>query len=717
MKKEDTYMKKDFQDMNDPFRLDRRDFLKYLGGGIVIAVSSNSVQNIFGQSSPLLQEEPDFNAYLHVGEDGRVTCLTGKIEMGQGPITSLPMELADELDVKLEDVDIIMGDTDRCPWDRGTFGSLTTRVFGQLMRAAVAEARAVLLEMASESLAVPVGRLMVVDGIVFDMNNAGHKVSYAQLAKGKEIFRELDAPPKMKDHTQFKIMGTSHLRSDSALKVTGQAKYSGDIQLPGMLYARIVRPPALGARLKSVDTSAAEQIDGVETFRDGDLVAILHPHPDMAEEAVKKVKADFVVTEMNVNHETIFEHLLKSANDSREIEKEGQLSEGIKASDEIIEHEYHDGYVAHAPIENHSATAVMEGARMIIWGSTQTPFRAKEDVAEVLGMPEKHVHVRQIFLGGGFGGKTSNQQIIEAARIAKGTGKPIQVVWTRREEFLYDRLRPAAVVKIKSGINTSGQITLWDYGVYFAGSRGSEHFYNIPHHHTLAWDISRGSEPAHPFYTGAWRAPANNTNTFARESQIDIMAARVGIDPVEFRLRNLKDEKMIRVLRTAAEKFGWTPAPAPSGRGYGVACGIDAGTCVCVMVEASVNKESGHVQVKRATVVQDMGMVVNPQGAIIQAEGCVTMGLGYALSEEIEFEGSKMITENFDTYEFTRFSWAPKIDVHFIDAQDQAPQGGGEPAIICMGGCLANAIFDATGARVFRMPMTPRRIMDAMQKA
>ena len=372
--------------------------------------------------------------------------------------------------------------------------------------------------------------------------------------------------------------------------------------------------------------------------------------------------------------------------------------------------------MAHAPIENHSATAMMEGDRMVIWGSTQTPFRAKEDVAEILGMPEKNVHVRQIFLGGGFGGKTSNQQIIEAARIARGTGKPIQNVWTRREEFLYDRLRPAAVVKIKSGIDTSGHISLWDYGVYFAGSRGSEHFYNIPHHQTLSWDVSRGSEPAHPFFTGAWRAPANNTNTFARESQIDIMAEKAGMDSVEFRLENLKDQKMIRVLRTAAEKFGWTPEAGPSGRGFGVACGIDAGTWVCVMVEVDVDKKTGHVQVKRATVAQDMGMVVNPQGATIQAEGCVIMGLGYALTEEIEFEGSRMLTENFDAYEFTRFSWTPEIDVHLIDAQDQPPQGGGEPAIICMGGCVANAIFDATGARLFRMPMTPERILEAMKK-
>jgi CO/xanthine dehydrogenase Mo-binding subunit len=323
--------------------------------------------------------------------------------------------------------------------------------------------------------------------------------------------------------------------------------------------------------------------------------------------------------------------------------------------------------------------------------------------------------VKQVFVGGGFGGKNTNQQVVEAARMAKATGKPVQVAWTRREEFFYDRLRPAAVVKIKSGITGDGKISLWDYNVYFAGSRGSTNFYDLPNHQILSWDAARGAGPVHPFYTGPWRAPANNTNTFARESQLDIMAAKAGIDPVEFRLMNLKDEKMIRVLKTAADKFGWTPAAGPSGRGYGVACGIDAGTYVTLMAEADVDKNTGYVKVKRVVAVQDMGMVVNPLGAREQAEGCVTMGLGYALTEDIQFEGSNMLTRNFDTYEFTRFSWVPEIDVVLIDAQDQPPQGGGEPAIICVGGMVANAIFDATGARLFSMPMNRGRVLEALK--
>jgi CO/xanthine dehydrogenase Mo-binding subunit len=282
---------------------------------------------------------------------------------------------------------------------------------------------------------------------------------------------------------------------------------------------------------------------------------------------------------------------------------------------------------------------------------------------------------------------------------------------------MYDRLRPAAVVKLKSGLDADGRISLWDYNLYFGGTRGAVHFYDIPDHRTQSFSAERGTM-SHPFFTGAWRAPSNNTNTFARESQIEIMAAAAGEDALEFRLKHLEgDPKMAELLRAGADKFGWAPAKGPSGRGFGIACGIDAGTYAAVFVEVEVDDTTGHVQVKRAVAAQNMGMVVNPQGAIIQAEGCVIMGMGYALSEEIKFEKREMLTRNLDTYGWARFSWTPEIDVVLIDAQDDPPQGGGEPAIICMGGAIANAIFDATGARLYQQPMTPERVLAAIREA
>ncbi len=707
--KEDEYMELDFTDIKTPFTLDRREFFKIVGGGIFIFLTIGDFSTAEAQRRQL---PSDFNAFLRVGEDGRVTCFTGKIEMGQGVITSLAQMLADELDVPLDSVDMVMGDTDLCPYDRGTSGSRTTRGFGPPLRAAGAEARAVVMELAAEHLKLPVSQLKVEAGVVSDKNNSRNKVAYAQLTKGKRIERHLEEKPPVKDFTEFKVIGKPVMRRDALEKVTGEAKFAGDIRLPGMLYARILRPPAHDAKLKSVDTSAAQKMEGVQVVRDGDLVAVLHELPDAAEEAIAKVKAQYDRPAATVDDKTIFDHLLKVASESDTVADGGDLDEGRKLSDHIFEEKYLNSYVAHAPIETHTSTARIEGNKVTVWAATQAPFRVKDQVAEALGVSADNVRIIVPFVGGGFGGKSRSQQSIEAARLAKLTGKPVQVAWTRAEEFFYDTFRPAAVVKITSGITDSGRISLWDYGVYFAGSRGSQQFYDIAHHRTMTY----GGRRAHPFGTGAWRAPANNTNTFARESQIDIMAVEAGIDPLEFRLKNLKNEQVIRILKAAADKFGWTPAKGPSGRGYGVACGTDSGTWVAHMAEVEVDK-NGHVQVKRVVCAQDMGLVINPQGAKIQVESCITMGLGYALAEEIHFKGGEITDLNFDTYEITRFSWTPEIDVVLIDAKDSPAQGGGEPAIICMGGVIANAVFDATGARLFQLPMTPERIREAMQLA
>jgi CO/xanthine dehydrogenase Mo-binding subunit len=321
-------------------------------------------------------------------------------------------------------------------------------------------------------------------------------------------------------------------------------------------------------------------------------------------------------------------------------------------------------------------------------------------------------------VGGGFGGKTYNQQAIEAARLAKKTGRPVQVAWSRAEEFFFDTFRPAAVVKIDAGVGEGGRIAYWDYTTYFAGARGADHFYDIPNHRTVAapggW---RGGPGTHPFATGAWRAPGNNTNTFARESHVDILAAQAGMDPVDFRLGNLADKKMRQVLETTASTFGWKKAPAPSGRGQGVALGIDAGTYVGLAAEVAVDASTGKIRVKRLVCAQNMGLAINPEGATIQMEGCLTMGLGYALAEEVRFSGGEVLDTNFDSYEIPRFSWLPEIETVIIDARNDPPQGGGEPAIVVVGAAVANAVFDAVGAHVYRMPMTAKRVKAAMEAA
>ena len=704
--------------MSEILSMDRREFVKLLGGGIVMFVSLGPSALLEGQERRPGYPE-DFNAYLRIAEDGRVTLFSGKIEMGQGVMTSLSQMAAEELGVALNAIDIVMGDTAYCPWDMGTFGSLSTRMFGPAVRAAAAQARLVLTQMAAEKLGVPKESLTVENGEVFVINDKSRQVSYGQLAKGQQIAGTVDEKAVLRSLKEFTVMGRSPKRLDGPEKVTGQAKYAGDIRRPGMLYARILRPPAHGAALKGVDTSAAAALPGVTIVNQEGLVAVLHADPETAAKALDLVKADYDMPKAVVDSESIFDHLVKSAPAPKEPEQRGDLAAGRSLAAKTFEATYLNGYVSHAPMEPHTAVAEVSNGKATVWSSTQAPFMQREQIARAIEFRPEDVRVITPYVGGGFGGKTPGPQAIEAARLAKITGKPVQVAWSRAEEFFYDTFRPAAVVKVASGVDGSGKISLWDYQVYFAGSRGSELFYDVPHASVRVYGEWRGDHGgAHPFAVGPWRAPAANTNRFAAESQIDTMAWAAGIDPLKFRLKNTSDQRMLRVLKAAADAYGWKPRtePSRSGRGRGLACGLDVGTYVALIADVSVDLSQGAVRVERVVCAQDMGMVVSPDGARMQMEGCIMMGLGYTFTEEIRFRGGEILDNNFDTYELPRFSWLPKIETVIVPNEDLAPQGGGEPAIIGMGAVVANAIFDATGARLYRLPMTPTRILQALKK-
>jgi isoquinoline 1-oxidoreductase len=701
----------------DP-KLRRRDFLKVLGGGVVVFIAGGNI-GALAEMAPQRRPYPtEPSAYVRIGDDGRVTIYSGKIEMGQGVIISLAQMAADELGVALESVDMVMGDTDLCPWDMGTFGSMTTRFFGPALRAGAVRARQVLVALAAEELGVPADGLDVEDGVIFARADRARQVTFAELAGGEPLATVVDEEAILKSVAEFKVMGRSFLRTDGADKVTGKAEFTGDLKFPGLLHARLLRPPAHGASVESVDATIAERLPGVIVVREGDMIAALHEDPEAAEEALQAIEATFNIPASHVDNGSIFEHLMSLAPEAEAEDQRGSTAEGERLSKQVFEETYLNHYVAHAPMETHTAVAMLEGDKLNVWSSTQTPFPLQSELARELGLAEEQVRVRTPYVGGGFGGKTVNTQAVEAAKLAMATNRPVQVAYSRAEEFFFDSFRPAAYVNIKSGVDEAGRICLWDYEVQYAGSRGSEQLYDVPNSViNVGGGGWRGVPGSHPFATGAWRAPGANTNIFAKESQIDIMAAAAGADPLEFRLTNTKDERLIGVLKAAAERFGWSPAPAPSGRGLGIACGVDAGSYVAHMAEVEVSASTGRVQVKRVVCAQDMGTVINPDGALMQAEGCIMMGLGYTLTEEVRFRGGEVLDRNFDTYELPRFSWLPEIDVVLVENDALSPQGGGEPAIICMGGLIANAIFDATGARLFTLPMTPARVKAAIDQA
>ena len=698
-----------FNDAYQPAPENRRDFLKKLGGGVIVVFCIGKLSMIQSYGQNTTEDLLNFNAYLRVKEDGRVDCYTGKIEMGQGITTSLAQVLAEELEISIYSVDMIMGDTELCPYDAGTWGSLTTRFADPVLRAAAAEAREVLKDLAAETLGVQDEMLDVSDGVVFAKDDPSKKISYAELTKGLKIVKTLKKKPEIKKSKDFKIIGKSVMSLDAKSKVTGRAKYSADIKLPGMVYARVIRPDIFGSKKIQVDSSGLLEFEGIQLVEDGDLVAVVHPDPEIANKASKNVKITWEAPEAKVDHVNIFQYLEDHIKDNKVFEEEGSLTAGREASETIVEARYYDGYKAHASIETHTATCYFKDDKLTMWASSQTPFGTREQLAKTFDLPLEQVHLKQIFIGGGFGGKIYNQQAIEAAKIAKLSGKPVQLVWDRIEEFMYDRFRTAALIKTTSGVDSHGKLKLWDFDIYCAGTRGTKLFYGITNNRTRIFN----EDDIHPFGTGAWRAPGNNSTTFARESHIDATAHAAGIDPLEFRLNNLKDENMSAALRLAAKTFDWERTKR-NGHGYGIALGADAGTCVAMIAEVHVDKTTGEVQPIQVVCAQDMGQVVNPHGAILQTEGGIIMGLGYALTEDIEFNGGEVKSSSFNNYEITKFSKTPKIECVFVDKMDAKPQGGGEPAIVCVGGAIANAVFDACGARVNQMPVTSGRILEAL---
>jgi nicotinate dehydrogenase subunit B len=697
--------------------LSRRSFFRLAGGGVVMLVALGPLP-LRAQDAPRLYPE-DFNAYLVIGENGRVTVFSGKIEMGQGVMTSQAQMVAEELGVELAAIDMVLGDTERCPWDMGTFGSLTSRMFGPALRAAAAQARLVLIALAAERLGVPAQRLEVRNGLVSVTGEPGRAIGYGTLSKGARIAKVVDEKAVLQAASGFRVMGTSPRRLDAHAKVTGAAKYAADLRVPGMLCARVLRPPAHGATLMRLDSSAVERMPGVTLARQGDLVAVLHADPDRAEAALGRLDAQWRVPESKLDQDNIFDHIVAQSTLQKELVNRGDLAAARARSERVFEATFKKGYVAHAPIEPHAALAEVKDGRATVWASTQTPFPTRDRIAKVLGLDARSVRVITPFLGGGFGGKSADAQAVEAARLAQITGKPVQVAWSRAEEFFNDTFDPASVVKIVSGIDRDGRISLWDYSVYAAGERGATTFYDIADARIrsagrTAYGSDAEGQSVHPFAVGPWRAPGANMNVFATESQVDTMASAAGMDPFEFRMKNLKDARMRRALAAAARAFGWTAAAAPSGRGFGIACSVDAGTHVATMAEVKVDPATGRVHVLRIVCAQDMGIVVNPEGAKMQIEGGITMGLGYALAEELRFRGGEILDRNFDSYEIPRFSGVARVEAVLVQNDDLAPQGGGEPSITTAGAVIANAVFDATGARVLRLPLTAERVRSAI---
>ncbi len=642
--------------------------------------------------------------WLTVRPDGTVVCYTGKVEYGQNIRTGLAIEVADELRVPLDAVEVVLGDTALVPWDMGTFGSQSTARVGLQLRKAAATARKALIEMGADRLDLPASDVTATDGRIASNADSSRSASYADLIASQTITNPIEDEIPLTPKSAFTVMGADHKRIDAIARVTGAAKYSQDITLDGMLFAAILRRPARAATLTSVDASIAERMPGVaHVVHDDDLVAVLADTDEHAAAAVNMLQSQWQENAPKVSTIDLPNILLESGHDPYLMQEAGDIDAGFASAANILEATYFIPYVSNAPMEPRAAVAAWDGNNLTVWAGTQRPFGIRQELAQRFDIPEPQVRVIAPEIGGGFGSKSPYPAAHEAARLARIAGVPVRVAYTRAEEMMYTSMRPAAVITIKSGFTADGKITAWQFDAYhagdrpFLGRRGSDTPYDSPNIKVTTYTSDS------PLATGSYRSLGAAANHFAREVHIDEIAATVAIDPVEFRLRNLSHARFRRVLETAADKHGWQAAAGSSGSGQGIAIGVDVGSYCATAVTLDV--KGREVQVDHVTGSLDCGLVVNPEGAINQMEGSIVMGMGTALYEAIDFQDGRVLNAGFTRYRVPRSNDAPHIDTLLVGDPETPSTGAGEPGIVPIAAAIANAVYDRTGQRHRELPL------------
>ncbi|MDB6016764.1 MAG: aldehyde oxidase and xanthine dehydrogenase, molybdopterin binding [Pedosphaera sp.] len=690
------------------FELDRREFFRVLGCGVVVlflmdtALAQESGSS--GRQSTRRGQGPaEISAWLHIGEDGTVTVFTGKTEMGQNIRTSLTQAVAEELRVSVASIRLVMADTELTPYDGGTFGSRTTPTMAAQLQKVSAAAREALLDLAADFFKADRASLAIADGKL--SKPGGHdSVTFGQLTKGQQLTKSVNDQASTTPSAQWKVAGTSVPKVDGRAFVTGAHKYASDIILPGMLHGKVLRPSAFDATLASIDTKAAEAMEGVTVVHDGDFIGVAAPDVQLATRAIEAIHAEWT-TQPQPSSTEIFDYLRKNAKAAHgrgaSGNSVGSMDEGLGAADQKLQQSYTVAYIAHTPLEPRAAVAEWKDGKLTVWTGTQRPFGIRSDLAQAFGMPEERIRVIVPDTGSGYGGKHRNDAAIQAARLAKSAGKPVKLVWTRQEEFTWAYFRPAGVIDIVSGVRKDGTITAWEFHNYNSGPSGIRTPYEVANQ-KIEFHSTRS-----PLQQGSYRGLAATANHFARESHMDELAHAVNMDPLEFRLKNLKDDRLRAVLESAAKTFGWGTTKAAADHGFGIALGTEKGSCVATCAEVAIDPKSREVKVVRAVTAFECGAIVNPEHLKTQIEGAMVMGIGGALFEAMEFENGRITNPRLADYRVPRFRDAPKIEVVLVNRPDMPSAGAGETPIIGIAPAIGNAIFAATGVRLRSLPMAP----------
>jgi nicotinate dehydrogenase subunit B len=731
------------------FETTRREFLISTGALVVsFSLARQSGAQITGHAKPVALDQVD--SFLAVHRDGTVTMYTGKVDIGTGIRIALPQMAAEELDVPLDRVKLVEGDTALTPDQGPTWGSLSVQVAGVQLRQAAATARQALVQMAGQTLGAPAGDLAIRDGVVFVRAEPARRASYADLI-GERTFDlkvDKDAPLKNpKDHT---IVGQPVPRPDVPGKVTGTHTYMQDFRLPGMVHARVVRPPAMGATLERVDESSVKGIRGVQVVRLGSFLAVVADREWTAVKAARQLKATWTTWEGLPDQSKLWEHVrgTKVAKDDVAVDR-GDPRGAMARAARTLKATYDFPVHTHGSMGPSCAVADVRSGRAEIWSPSQAPHWLRREVAATLQMDPKDVHIQYLDGAGCYGRNGHEDATCDAALLSKLVGKPVRVQWSREDEHGWDPKGPPTLVEISAGLDAKGDIVGWESELWAPKADITEWpptlaatLAGIPQKEAInPGNIHRNLDPSYLFanqkavahrlestpFRPSWiRTPGRMQNTFANEVFIDECAAAAGADPLEYRLRYLTDPRGIAVLRAAASLAKWDPRPSPKrgpsspvarGRGIAYVKYENARTYVAGVADVEVNRQTGKIRCTRFFVAHDCGQIINPDGVRAQIEGNIIQTVSRTLKEELTWNRSRVTSVDWASYPILRFPEVPEVHMELINRPTEPPWGAGEPAAVLPPPAISNAVFDATGVRLRSVPYTPAKVLAASRAA
>jgi len=753
--------------------LSRREFLKSAGALIVAVAAPAYVADALAQAASAAAGKPplvpgELDSWIAILPDGSVQAFFGKMDMGQTLDVAIAQIVAEELDVAVERVKVVMGDTATSCNQGGASGSFGVSQGARPLRNAAAEARRILVESASQRLGVPADRLGVADGVVTSLDGPVKKVSYAELIGGKHFnapvewnravgnFMDVKVQAKPKSPSEYKVVGKSIPRRDVAGKVFGTDDFVTDIRVPRMLHARMIRPPKAACTIAAIDTASIKSIKSARVIRDAEFLAVVAEREWDAVRAAQMLKVTWNETKDPFPPmEKLHDHIRAAKAVKRaEPVKKGDLDAAFKAAARVVEAEYEWPFQSHASMGPACAVADVKADGAAIWTGSQKPHFTRDGVAKLLGLPPEKVHGIWVMGPGSYGRNDAGDAALDAAWLSKLTGRPVRVQGMRHEGTGWDPKGPAAVHRGRAAIDASGRVTGYEFvakgfsriniatnesdprdslaGQSLGMPPKFDTNYGTPAESygfdakLLAWEtIPPLVDRCSPLRTAHLRDPVGPDIHFASEQFIDELAAAVGEDPVAFRLKYITAPRDAAVVKAAAEKAGWQPRPAPGReqaggvlRGRGIAYAQRVGTIVAAVAEVEVDPSSGRIWARRFTVGHDCGLIINPEGLRYTIEGNVVQGLSRTLFEEVRFDRNSVTSVDWASYPILEIQDAPEsIEVVLINRPEVAPTGAGEPTIRCIPAAVANAFFDATGVRLRRAPLTPERVKAALARA